>query len=179
MTLTKRVGNVISALLSILGALLIIALGADGAALVCLFLSLSLVVFGLRNLIFYWTMARHMVDGRSILYIGIIVLDVGIFSLTIARNQGLFILLFLMRVYAISGVMDLLRALEARRYQSPWRLKMAEGVINLALAAIALVFGFFLGNMEDLTAIYAFSLLYTAAVRLITAFRRTAIVYIP
>ena len=78
MTLTQRIGRILSALFSILAVVLIVMLGEDGIKLVCLLLSLSLIVQGLRRIAFYFSMARHMVDGRSALYIGVIVLDFGV-----------------------------------------------------------------------------------------------------
>ena len=44
---------------------------------------------------------------------------------------------------------------------------------------MAVVFGIFLGNMRNLTVIYAAGLIYSALLNMISAFRRTAIVYIP
>ena len=53
------------------------------------------------------------------------------------------------------------------------------GIVNIGSAAAALVFGLLLGNMRDLTWIYAAGLIYSALENLISAFRKTAIVYIP
>ena len=73
-----------------------------------------------------------------------------------------------------------LRALEARKLEAPdWKLKLPVGIVNIGFAAAALVFGLLLGNMRDLTWIYAAGLIYSALENLISAFRKTAIVYIP
>lgn len=77
MTLAQRVGKILSALFSFLCAWIMFRMGEAGFLLVSLMISISLILFGLRSLIFYWTMARHMVDGRTALYIGVIVLDFG------------------------------------------------------------------------------------------------------
>ena len=179
MTLAQRLGKVGAALLSVLAAWILLKLGEEGFLLVGFLLSVSLIAFGLRNVIFYCTMARHMVGGRSVLYIGVIVLDFGVFTMTISRHYGLFIILYLLATYAFSGAIDILRALEARRFEAPsWRLNLAEGTLNIAFAGAAVYFGLLRGNMRELTIIYAAGLIYSAVLKLISALRKTAIVYI-
>ena len=96
-------------------AALILLLGEDVFLIVSLLLSLSLILFGVRKLIFFLTMARHMVDGRGVLYIGV----------------------------------------------------------------IALYFGLLRECMRGLSLIYASGLIYATILQMISAFRKTAIVYIP
>ena len=180
MTLRKRIGKILGALLTALCAWLVLKLGESGFMLVSLLLSFGLVIFGVRNLIFYFTMARHMVNGRSILYIGVIALDFGVFTLSVSHNRGVFIVLYLLAVYAFSGVIDIMLAREAMRLESPsWRLNLAEGIANIGFAATAVVFGLVLNNMKNLTIICAVGLFYSAFLNLLGAFRKTAIVYIP
>ncbi len=179
MTLVQRFKMIMSALLTILCAVLLIEMEEDGYLLVSLLLSLSLIVSGIRFLIYYFTMARHMVDGRGVFYKAVIVLDFGIFTLSVSRNYGFFIVLYLLVVRVFSGVMDILRAMEAKRFQAPWRMTLAEGIVNLAFAAAAVVFGIVTGNLQNLTRIYTAGLFYSAAMQLVSAFRKTAIVYIP
>ena len=179
MTLAKRIGKILSALGSVLCAVILIAMGENGFLLVSVLLSISLILFGLRSIIFYFTMARHMVDGRGSLYIGVIVLDFGVFTLSVSQNQSLFIVFYLLGAYAFSGVLDILRAREARSFEAPsWRLNLAEGIANIGFAAAAAVFGLVSGNLRALTLIYAIGLFYSALLKLVSAFRKTAIVYI-
>jgi uncharacterized membrane protein HdeD (DUF308 family) len=179
MTLRQRIGTIAAALGSFLSAWLMLKMGEEGVLLVTLMLSVSLIAMGVRSLIFYFTMARHMVDGRSSLYIGVIILDFGIFTLSVSQNYGLFIMVYLLAFYAFTGVMSILRALEERRFgASAWKLKLAEGIVSIAFAGAAVAFGLFRGNMAALTRIYAAGLIYAACLRLASAFRKTAIVYI-
>ncbi len=163
----------------ILCAILIVSLEDDGYVLVILLLCVSSILSGLRSLIYYFTMARHMVDGLEALFKGIIQLDFGLFTLSISQNYSLFIVIYLLAVHAFSGLMDILRALEAKRLHAPsWRLNLTEGILNITLAIASVIFGFFLGDLKDLTWVYASSLFYSAVLRLIPVFRKTAIVYI-
>ncbi|MBQ9664128.1 MAG: hypothetical protein IJV40_13345 [Oscillospiraceae bacterium] len=180
MTLTRRIGKILRALITALTAWIMIRLGEDGFILVSLLLSSALILFGVRNLIYYFSMARHMVNGRSILYIGVIAFDFGVFTLSIADHRGVFVALYLLGAHAFSGVIDILRAKEARQLEAPsWKLSLAEGIANIGFAAAAVVFGGFQGSMRDLTLIFAAGLFYSALLNLIAAFRKTAIVYIP
>ncbi len=180
MTLAKRIGMILRAAVLCLTAWIMFRLGENGFLLVSLLLSLALVVFGARNIIYYFSMARHMVGGKSILYIGVIALDFGVFTMSVSNSRGMFVVLYLLAAHAFSGVVDVLRAREARQLEAPsWRLSLAEGIANIGVAAAAAAAGLFLGDMRALTLIYAAGLLYSALLDLVSAFRRTAIVYIP
>ena len=179
MTLMQRIGKVLSALLSVLCALLVLALKEEGFELVILVLSWSLILLGVRDLYFYFTMARHMVDGRGVLWFGVIVLDFGIFTLSMSQNQGLFIVIYLLGLHAFSGVIGIVRALESRSYHAPsWRLNLISGIMNIVFAGAAVYFGLIRSDMQSLCWIYALGLFYSAATKLLTAFHKTAIVYI-
>ena len=168
MTLTRRIGMIFSALISAFCAWLMLWMGEVGFLLVLFLLGITLLLYGLRCLVFYFTMARFMVDGKRIFYLGAIALDFGIVAL------------YLLGAHAFSGAVSILRALEARKLEAPdWKLKLPVGIVNIGFAAAALVFGLLLGNMRDLTWIYAAGLIYSALENLISAFRKTAIVYIP
>lgn len=179
MTLVQRIRIVFSALMMILCAALLLLLKEDGYLLVILLLSISLIVYGVRTLIYYFTMARHMVDGRGVFFKGIIILDFGLFTLSISRNFSVVIVFYLLFVHAFSGVIGILHALEEKRFQAgSWRLSMVQSVISIAFAVAAVIFGFFLGDLQDLTRIYAAGLVWSAVSQFIIAFRKTAIVYI-
>ncbi|MBR5381594.1 MAG: hypothetical protein IK136_03130 [Oscillospiraceae bacterium] len=179
MTQVQRIRKIINALLTIVCAVVLLYEKEDGYLIVSLLLSLSLILSGLRALIYYFTMARHMVDGISVLFKGIFLLDFGIFTLSISRNEGVFIAVYLLVVRAFDGAVGILRALEARRLgAASWRLSMSDGILNIAFAAAAVIFGFISGNPQVLTWLYAIGLIYSAVVKIILACRKTAIVYI-
>ena len=179
MTVMKRAVNIIIALLTAAVAVLILSLGDKGFLVAGAILSFSLIIFGLRNILFYFQMACHMVDGRRILYIGVIALNLGVLALYASQDRGVFVVLYLLGAYAFAGLMDILRAREAKSYDSPvWKQNLAEGIVEITFALAAAVFGFILGDMWALTLIYAIGLFYSALVRLVSAFRKTAIVYI-
>ncbi len=137
MTLMQRVKKIISALLMILGAVLVLYLGENGFLLIALFLCVSLV-------------------------------------------PHVFIVLYILGINAFSGIVDILRALEARKLQSPsWRMNLAAGIVSIVFALAAGVSGLVMKDMEVTTIIFVIGVFWSAAAKLISAFRRTAIVYIP
>ena len=56
-----------------------------------------------------------------------------------------------------------------------WRLRLLHGVVDLLQALLCLIF---IGSVQLAVYIYVAGLIYSAIFRIITAFRRTAIVYI-
>ena len=179
MTAWQRFKAITAALLNIFAAGFLITFGEEGYILVILAISISMILYALRTLVYYFTMARHMVGGLSILFRGVILLDLGLFTLSISRNYSLFIVLWLLIARALPGVIGILRALEAKRYgASSWRLSLAAGLTDLTFVTAALVFGFITKSLQILTWIYAAGVIYSSVLRIVRACRKTAIVYI-
>ena len=172
----QRINNVLIGILIILGAVILIAFPEEGIIITASILSLSLFVYGIKTLIYYITMTRHMVAGRIMLYLAVVVLDLGMFTMMLTNIPKMYIALYLVVVYAFSGAIDILRALEAKKYQAPsWRFSLISGIINVVIAILCIVF---IGSTNMIVYLYSAGLIYSAIVRIITAFRKTAIVYI-
>ena len=172
----QRIKNVLIGILIILGAVILIAFPEEGIIITASILSLSLFVYGIKTLIYYITMTRHMVGGRIMLYLAVVVLDLGMFTMMLTNIPKMYIALYLVVVYAFSGAIDIMRALEARKYQAPsWRFSLISGIINVVIAILCIVF---IGSTNMIVYLYSAGLIYSAIVRIITAFRKTAIVYI-
>jgi uncharacterized membrane protein HdeD (DUF308 family) len=175
----QRVKKVLLALMMILCSAYLVIDPETGFFVVALIVSVSLVLYGMRTLLYYLSMARHMVGGKSILFIGIIVTDLGVFILTTVDDPKLFIVVYLLAVHAFSGAMGVLRALEAKRYAAPsWKWSLLGGIANLTVAVLAVIAELFLRSTAILSFLYAATLFYSACVQLVSAFRKTAIVYI-
>ena len=172
----QRIKNVLIGILIILGAVILIAFPEEGIIITASILSLSLFVYGIKTLIYYITMTRHMVGGRIMLYLAVVVLDLGMFTMMLTNIPKMYIALYLVVVYAFSGAIDIMRALEAKKYQAPsWRLSLISGIISVVIAILCIVF---IGSTNMIVYLYSAGLIYSAIARIITAFRKTAIVYI-
>lgn len=175
MTKARRVSNFITGLFMIIGALLI-AIAADRVyPLIIAIFGISLLLAGARSLVYYCSMARHMVGGRTVLYRAIIILDMGVFTLALTDVPLYCVVIYLAVIHGFAGFVDIMRAVESKRLQAPsWKLNLSTGVINIILAALCVVF---IGVVEVAVLVYAAGLAYSGAVRMIQSFRRAKILY--
>jgi predicted MFS family arabinose efflux permease len=69
--------------------------------------------------------------------------------------------------------------MEVRKYSSSsWIMRLAVGIVNLGVALGAVVCAVVLRSISALAYLYFVGLLYSAMIRIASAFRRTEIVYI-
>lgn len=175
----KRFGWILWGLLTLLFSVLLILYPNEGYIIAVAILGLTATISGIRQLFYYFTMARHMVGGKSVLFTGIILMDLGVFTSTLTDVPKIYLSLYLLGLYAFSGGIDIMRALEARRFESPsWRFSLVSGIINIVLAVLALIAGVFLRSQNLLVYIFCLGMIYSSCARIVTAFRKTAVVYI-
>ena len=110
-----------------------------------------LVLMGLRNLLYYVLMARHMVGGKMILFIGMLFMDFGIFSYSLVERPKLFLISYLMRRDCMQGILHMLIMAAAIRYAS---------------------------SVRRLVILFCAGIIYSGIVHIVSALRSTAIVYI-
>jgi uncharacterized membrane protein HdeD (DUF308 family) len=202
MTLWQKIRNILAALgLILLGAVLIYAnrfdysvfiklegLDAETAEflktfdfhnipyyIVLIVLSYALLFHGLHLIIFYFTMARHMNGGRSMLYRGVLFIDLAILTFSIQSVPVTYIMGYLIGLLAFSGAIDVFGALDARKIHGHWKLKMIRGLVTIAFAIYAFMN---LNTPEYCVYIYSASLFYNALMRIISVFRHNDIVTI-
>ena len=179
MTKKKRIIEIIIALFMIFLAGLMFVEPVNGLKAASGILVIVLTVRGLREIVFYLHMARSMVGGKTILFIGLLFLAVGIFISDRSRTAEKYFIIYLAVFFLITGAVSILRANEARSSGSPhWKLKAAQGLIEVILAIAVLISGLVF-HSDMLTAfVFSLQLISSAVIRIITACRKTAIVYI-
>ncbi|MCR5486962.1 MAG: hypothetical protein K6F35_05470 [Lachnospiraceae bacterium] len=177
MTLLQRIRNAIFGSLTLLAAILFIAYPTDEAyVFIIAVLTLGLTIRGIREIVFYFFMARHMAGGKMILVEGVIILDFALLTGSLSDVPHIYILLYLIAIHAFSGVVEVLRAMEARRTVSgPWKMKFSHGIVNFLLAFCCLVF---IRQVHTALIIYSIGLLYSSLMRIAGAFRRTTFILI-
>ncbi len=173
----RKINSFFSGIAFVIAAIVIFVVEDDLAYMLIVgVLGLSLAITGISNLIYYFSMARHMVEGRMILFKGIILLDLGVFSETLTDIPRIYILLYLLALHLFSGAVDVLRGLEAKRYGAPsWKLSFSHGLVNFILVVICFRY---LRTPATVSVLYAIGLIYSGIVRMANAFRQTKIVYI-
>lgn len=176
MSRMQKIRSVLGGIVMILGGVLLFLAPISGYRIVILFLSVSFILTGLRQLVYYGTMARCMVGGKSILYRGIIILDVGLFTASLTDIPRMYVVIYLAVINAFSGLMIMAKAMESRHYgDGSWRFDLFRGLASLAVSVLCII------HIKDpTTAVYIYSggLIYSAVTRIISAFRSSEWVYI-
>lgn len=179
MSYLQRMKSIFSGLFLLLIALLLLLLPKEGFSLIVAFLSASVFLYCIRLFLYYLTLARHMVGGKSILCRAILLLDLALFMTTLTSMSTFIIMFYLLGIYAFTGAIDILRALEARRLgASSWRTKLLTGIIIVVLSIVLFLVSVITKSTDFLVYGYCLLLVYSAIMKIVTAFRKTAVVYI-
>ena len=147
-------------------------------SLILAIIGIGMTLKGIGVLYYYLTMARSMVGGRYTLYWGILYLDLGILSGSLSGHPAVFAIIYIAAVNVFSGVVSILRARESRASGAHWRLRMAYGAVQVLMAAAVILSGVIYRNITLAIYTYAAGLVYSGVSDIVSAFRRTSIVYI-
>ncbi len=176
MNIFQRIRNVCIGILTLLCAIILITEPTDAYTFVIGVLALGLTFTGIKYLAYYFSMARHMVGGKMILFRGVIMLDFALLTGSLADVPKIYILLYLVAIHAFSGVVEVLRAMEAKRtVGGPWKMKFSQGVVDFLIALSCFVF---IRNTNTTVIIFGIGLMYSSIMRIIGAFRRTTFILI-
>lgn len=178
MTSFQRIKNVIIAVILITFAVILASGGKKGFVFVLYALGITLIMAGFRSIVYYILMAKHMVDGKIILFRGILILDIGIFTLTLTDLPQFYITLYLILLYLIYAVMSILRAFEARKLGAPWLYNLIYGIFCILVCVACGIFMTTNAIAEFTVYVYCFGLAYSGILRIISSFRKTSIVFI-
>ncbi len=148
----------------------------QGYILIFAILGMSMTISAIGTLYYYFTMARFMVGGKTLLYAGVILLDFAVFTGAIYDMPTYYLLIYLIAIHAFSGLVDILRANEARIYGAKsWKLKLLTGLVEIFIALACIT------NINDQAAavlFYSLGVIYSGFARIVNSFRRTTFVYI-
>ena len=171
-----RFKNLIIGIVMIVFALVLLIWPQFGTPMIMLVAGIGLLIYGLYSLIFYFTMATHMVGGKSIFYRGILLLDLGVFMLSAYKGSERLIFLYLMVLLAATGLIDLVRALEFRKEGASWKLRALSGIVCIAILILGFIYR---KGPRTMVYIFCLGILVSAANRIASVFRKTAVLYIP
>lgn len=174
----QRIGIVSLGILQLLAAVLIFALPGteNGLLVILLVLSFMFAASGVKDIVRYFTSARFMAGGRIILFRGVVMFDFGLFSLSLYDASSVIVSLYLIGVFMFAGVVDILMAREAKHLRSSrWKFRIIGGAVKILLGIACLVF---IRNESMLEIFFGVSLVYSALMRIISAFRKTEAAYI-
>ncbi|MCR5675028.1 MAG: DUF308 domain-containing protein [Lachnospiraceae bacterium] len=173
MTIRQRFQQVFVGVLMLAFGAVMIAYDEESYPFIIALYSLALELQGFRLIWYFFTMARLMVGGKSILYRGILFIDFGVFTGSLVFVPQIYILIYLSGTLALSAMIDLLRSREARAIHSPWKLKTFQGAVELITAVICLVF---LHSTAMVVDIFSAVFIFSGVMRIVSAFRRMPVI---
>lgn len=175
MTIWQRIRQIVIGLVLLPAGFLLMMFGGEVYPLIIGLYSLALEIYGVRKVWYFFRMARYMTGGRRILYRGILAFDFGIFAGSLVRVPQIYILLYLTGTMAFSGLVDILRARESREIEGPWKMKTFQGATEIGVAVLCVLF---LRSTDYVVDIFAMGLIFSAVMRILSAFRRTPVIMI-
>lgn len=179
MTRSRRVVDVLYGIVMFIAGFSFFTSQVENSVLAMLVLiQFGMTFRGLRALYYYLTMARYMVGGKNVLYRSFIWLDLGTMAGALVGHRIIYAVIYLAILHTFSGIVSIFRANESRSYGAHWKLKMAYGVTNILIAAAVVVGSAVYKQPLVMTYIYGAGLMYSAVLRIASAFKRTNIVYI-
>lgn len=176
MSKARRVWTVIAALLAVQGAVAMVLIPDMGFELIALGVSVLLTYHGARHLIYYLTHAQHMVGGKWFLLIGLILFDMGVFATALYDQVQIITVVYVIGVHLVSGVLSLIRVAGNKKDGNPgWKMDLAQGIGSIAQVILCVIF---IRSTTMIVISYAIYTLYYSALMVISAFKKTAIVYV-
>ena len=175
MTSLQRIANLALGLLMIVCGVILLLEPKGGLLVVAFILGLAVLLYGVRKLMYYVRMARHMVGGLAVLFIAVIAIDIGVFAVAVVDNPQLAIAFYLICYNVLVGVLSIARGIESKLFGAPWVLRIVHGLVNLALAGLCIAFA---NSNETIIWVFCIGLFYSAGVRVVSAFKPTEIIYV-
>jgi len=171
MGLMRRFINIIIGLLLVISSLLIFIEPELGLYIALFFFTAVIFIFSIRTIVYYIRLARHMVGGQIILFIGIFTFCVAAYAVNIQNAPVKTISVIMIVMFTFTGVIDLLRAREAKRGGAgSWKFSMASAIVEIILAVACQVFH--AANTDVTGIIFGIALLYSGVSRIISALRK-------
>ena len=117
--------------------------------------------------------------GKSIFYSALILVDLGIFTMTVITIPKIYLVCHLLISHGFSGIVDMLKAYEDKKMEaSSWRMSFLYGFGNLLISIAAL--GCAVAGLNWLVVdLYSAGLAYAGIMQMVSSFRKTAVIYIP
>ncbi len=175
MTRWQKIKSILIGLFMLAIAASLLTYREDAYGVIMVIFVMILIFSGLRMLVYYFAMAKNMTGGKMILYMGILLTDLGLFANSLVSVPNTYILLYLVAMLFLSGIIDILNALESKKIEGHWKLRMLRGVGSIAAAAGCL---FFRNSPSTVVIIYCLGLIYNGVIHIINGFRTNDIIAI-
>lgn len=176
MTAVKRINSFISGIFKMFSAIILVLWPEEAVDIITAILAVSLLFYGIKMFVYYFTLARHMTGGLTVLYRAAVVFDIGLFAVKMPELPLVYVMIYLAALHGFSGIAAILKALESKRLEAPsWKLNFTSGIINVFMAVLCLLFFRSISIAVD---IYCAGLFYAGIINVVQSMRKTASIYV-
>lgn len=175
MSKTRRIISMLIGIFMIVAAVYLMMDPGSGYAVIIFVLGIGLAIKGGQVLWNFFTLSLNSVGSTKLLYNGLLILDLGIFTSCLINVPVIYLMIYLAGIYLFKGVIDILSANDARKLESPhFKVKLAQGLLNVLIAVLCLVF---IRRQDIVVYIYGGGIIYNGIIRMVNAFSRTDMVF--
>ena len=176
MSKTRRILTVFFSLVAIYGSLMLMFFPDIAFDALAFGVGITLVYYGVRYLLYYLTHAQHMVGGKWFLLIGLIMFDMGVFAVAVYDKAQMITLIYVISAHFIAAVLGLIRTIGDKKDNNPsWKLHLAQSIAGFIQVILCVIF---IRSVMIPVCLYCIYTIYTSVLMIISAFRKTAIVYV-
>lgn len=171
-----RIKNIIIGIAVIVISVYMLAVPSTGYYMATLILGVVLLINGIKQFIYFFSMGIHMIGGKMILYRALITMDLSFFILTIGGIGQRYMMVYFIIYYLFAGIIIIFRAYESRKAEAGfWKWKLMLGIVKVTVAFMCIIYN----NSEDVMLyLLCFGLIISAVARIGVALKKTAIIYI-
>ncbi|MGN0167646.1 MAG: DUF308 domain-containing protein [Acetatifactor sp.] len=171
-----RIKNIIIGIAVIVISVYMLAVPSTGYYMATLILGVVLLINGIKQFIYFFSMGIHMIGGKMILYRALITMDLSFFILSIGGIGPRYMMVYFIIYYLFAGIIIIFRAYESRKAEAGfWKWKLMLGIVKVTVAIMCIIYN----NSEDVMLyLLCFGLIISAVARIGVALKKTAIIYI-
>ena len=172
----NRIKNIVIGIVIIIVSIFMFIFPGIGYYMATVILGVVLLIDGIKQLVYFFSMGIHMVGGKMILYRALITMDLSFFILSIKGIGQRYMMAYFVIYYFFAGIITIFRAYESRKVEAAfWKWKMITGIIKVAISIMCIINN----NSEDIMLyLMCFGLIVSAITRIGKALKKTAIIYI-
>ena len=176
MTAMKRINVFVLGIFKILFAVLFAVDPEDGVDIILLVLAFSLLLYGIKMFVYYFSLAQHMNGGLTVLYRAAVIFDLGLFAMKMPEFPVFYLTIYLVILHGFDGIAAILKALESKRLEAPsWKLGFSYGTLSVFTAVLCLILR---KSVNIAVVIYALGLMYSGTINIVQSIRKTASIYV-
>ncbi len=176
MTNYQRIFTIIKSVILIILALLTILSPSVGYYVLLFILNAALLIYGIRLLIYYFSLARFKVGGLWTLYKSIIIIDLSLLLLSIQWAPQKLVMIVLILLLAFDGVVFVMKAMKSKKLDSSkWKSQLLLGISLFVIAIICIVT---IKSTQFASILYSLAIIVSAVSDIINATKRSEIIYI-